>query len=306
MKKIFLYLFSIIFLFSTQLNAIEKKKLTDTEWNEKINTLKWYNEDGKNTSIKIPGSNANLKIYENELYLLGQDIDQYDWWAYGRTEGMDAIRVFGDNYSYTITKPENNGYVKIDDWSDVSPEELIQGLRDANTDQGDGLSYAKQINWIYKPSLDKEKNLVTYSYKVIWNNDSTSMESKNIILGREGYIDQTFVFGDLSNTRENADLAKSASLDTSFTEGYTYKDYKSGDKIAAAGIGALVATSLGVKALKSGGGAAAAGGILLLLKKFWWILLAPLAFLGKLFGGGDNEQSINTPKPKRRAKKKDD
>ena len=306
MKKIFLYLFSIIFLFSTQLNAIEKKKLTDTEWNEKINTLKWYNEDGKSTSVKIPGSNANIKIYENEMYLLGQDIDQYDWWAYGRSEGMDAIRVFGASYYYTITKPENNGYVKIDDWSDVSPEELIQGLRDANKDKGDGLAYAKQINWIYKPSLDKEKNLVTYSYKVIWNNDSTSMESKNIILGREGYIDQTFVFEDLSNTRENADLAKSASLDTSFTEGYTYKDYKSGDKIAAAGIGALVATSLGVKALKSGGGAAAAGGILLLLKKFWWILLAPLAFLGKLFGGGDNEQSNNTSKPKRRAKKKDD
>ena len=240
------------------------------------------------------------------MYLLGQDIDQYDWWAYGRSQGVDAIRVFGDSYSYTIIKPENNGYVKIDDWSDVSPEELIQGLRDANKDKGDGLAYAKQVNWIYKPSLDKEKNLVTYSYKVIWNNDSTSMESKNIILGREGHIDQTFVFADLSNTKENADLAKSASLDTSFTEGYTYKDYKSGDKIAAAGIGALVATSLGVKALKSGGGAAAAGGFLLLLKKFWWILLAPLAFLGKLFGGGDNEQSNNTSKPKRRAKKKDD
>ena len=135
MKKIFLYLFSIIFLFSTQLNAIEKKILTDAEWNEKINSLKWYNDDGKNTSIKVPGSNANLKIYENEMYLLGQDIDQYDWWAYGRSEGMDAIRVFSDSYSYTITKPENNGYVKIDDWSDVSPEELIQGLRDANKDK---------------------------------------------------------------------------------------------------------------------------------------------------------------------------
>ena len=308
MKKIFIYLFSIIFLFSTQLNAVERKKLTDTEWKEKIFSLNWYNEDGKNTSIKIPGSNANLKIYSSEMYLLGQDIDQYDWWAYGKAvnEGSDAIRVFGSGYTYTINKPENDGYVKIDDWSNVSPEELIQGLRNANKDKGDGLSYAKQIDWIYKPSLDKEKNLVTYSYKVIWNNDATSMESKNIILGREGHIDQTFVFDDLSNTRENADLAKSASLDTSFTEGYTYKDYKSGDKIAAAGIGALVATSLGVKALKSGGGAAAAGGILLLLKKFWWILLAPLAFLGKLFGGGDNELSNNTPKPKRRAKKKID
>ena len=306
MKKIIIYSFSIIFLFSTQLNAIEKKKLTDAEWNEKIYTLKWYNEDGKNTSIKIPGSNANLKIYENEMYLLGQDINQYDWWAYGRSEGVDAILVFGNNYSYTIAKPQNNGYVKIDDWSDVSTEGLIQGLRDANKDKGDGLAYAKQIDWIYKPKLDTKKNLVTYSYKVIWNNDSTTMESKNIILGREGHIDQTFVFGDLSNIRENADLAKSASLDTTFTEGYTYKDYKSGDKIAAAGIGALVATSLGVKVLKSGGGAAAAGGFLLLLKKFWWILLAPLVFLGKLFGGGDNEQSNNTPKPKRRAKKKDD
>ena len=306
MKKIFIYLFSIIFLFSTQLNAIEKKKLTDDEWSKKINNLNWYNQDGKNISIKIPGSNAKIKIYENEMYLLDQDVAQYDWWAYGRSEDMDAIRVFADGYFYSITKPKNDGYVKVDDWSDVSPEELIQGLRDANTDKGDGLSYAKQINWIYKPSLDKEKKLVTYSYKVIWNNDTTSMESKNIILGREGHIDQVFVFGDLSNTRENADFAKGASLDTSFTEGYTYKDYKSGDKIAAAGIGALVATSLGVKALKGSGGAAAAGGILLLLKKFWWILLAPFAFIGKLFGGGDNEQSNNTPKPKRRTKKKAD
>ena len=30
-----------------------------------------------------------------------------------------------------------------------------------------------------------------------------------------------------------------------------YKDWKSGDKIAAAGIGALLATTLGVKALKT-------------------------------------------------------
>ena len=306
MRKISIYLISIILFFSTQLNAIEKKQLTDAEWNEKIYTLKWYNEDGKNISIKIPGSNANLNIYENEMYLLEQDIDQYDWWAYGRAGGTDAIRIFADGYSYSIKKPKNDGYVKIDDWSDVSSEVLIQGLRDANKDKGDGLGYAKQITWIYKPSLDKEKNLVTYSYKVIWDNDTTSMESKNIILGREGHIKQTFVFSDLSNVRENADFAKSASLDTTFTEGYTYKDYKSGDKIAAAGIGALVATSLGVKALKSGGGAAAAGGFLLLLKKFWWILLAPFAFIGKLLGGGDNEQSNNTSNPRRRSKRKND
>ena len=307
MKRIFIYAFSIFFLFSSQLNALEKKKTSNNdEWSKKINTLKWYNEDGKNIFIKIPNSNAKVQIYENEQYLLGQDIEQYDWWAYGKSYNRDAIRVFANGYNYSILKPNKDGYVKIDDWSDVSPEELIQGLRDANKDKGDGLDYAKEINWIYKPSLDKEKKLVTYSYKVKWSDDLISMESKNIILGREGHIKQTFVFTDLSNTKENADFAKTASADTTFNTGYTYQDYKSGDKIAVAGIGALVATSLGIKALKSGGGAAAAGGFLLLLKKFWWILLAPFAFIGKFLGGGDNEQSNNTSKARRRSKKKND
>ena len=310
MKKFLVGLISIIILFSTNLHAIEKKKIVDNdeEWGKKINTLKWYNdENSKDIDIKIPGSKAKIKIYESEVYLLGQDIEQYDWWAYGKTEANDAIRVFSNTYVYSIRKPINDGYVKIDDWSDVSPEELIQGLRDANKDQGDGLSYAKEIQWIYKPSLDKEKNLVNYSYKVVWNDDNISMESKNIILGRGGHIDQIFVFSDLSNTKANADLAKAASSDMTFDAGFSYKDFKSGDKVAAVGIGALVATSLGVKALKGAGGAAAAtGGILLLLKKLWWVILAPLAFIGKLFGGGDKEQTEENSKPVRRIRKKKD
>ena len=305
MKKFLVGLISIIILFSTNLHAIEKKQIIDNadEWSRKINTLKWYNEENsKDIDIKIPGSKAKIKIYEGEMYLLGQDIDQYDWWAYGKSEANDAIRIFSNEYSYTIRKPINDGYVKIDDWSDVSPEELIQGIRDANKDQGDGLSYAKEVQWIYKPNLDKEKDLVNYSYKVVWNNDSITMESKNIILGRGGHIDQIFVFSDLSDTKANAELVKAASSDTTFDAGSTYNDFKAGDKVAAVGIGALVATSLGVKVLK---GAKATGGILLLLKKLWWVILAPLAFIGTLFGGGDKEQTEENSQPVRRRKKKD-
>ena len=60
-----------------------------------------------------------------------------------------------------------------------------------------------------------------------------------------------------------------------------YKDWKSGDKIAAAGIGALLASTLGIKAMKPGIIAAA----LLLLKKFWFIIFLPFIWLGKLFTG---------------------
>lgn len=309
MKKFLVGLISIIILFSTNLHAIEKKQIVDdAEWGKKIDTLKWYNEENsKDHTIKIPSSNANIYIYKGETYLLGQDIEQYSWWAYGKYNNDLVLKVFGNEYGYIINKPINDGYTKVEDWSDVSPEELIQGLRDANKNEGDGLSYAKEVQWIYKPSLDKEKNLVNYSYKVVWNDDSISMESKNIILGRGGHIDQIFVFSDLSDTKVNADLAKAASSDTTFDAGFSYKDFKAGDKIAAVGIGALVATSLGVKALKGAGGAAAAtGGILLLLKKLWWVILAPLAFIGKLFGGGDKEQTEENSKPVRRIRKKKD
>jgi hypothetical protein len=304
MKKFLVGLISIIILFSTNLHAIEKKQIVDdAEWGKKIDTLKWYNEENsKDHTIKIPGSNANIYIYEGETYLLGQDIEQYNWWAYGKYNNDLVLKVFGNEYGYIINKPINDGYTKVEDWSDVSPEELIQGLRDANKNEGDGLSYAKEVQWIYKPSLDKEKNLVNYSYKVVWSDDSISMESKNIILGRGGHIDQTFVFSDLSDTKVNADRAKAASSDTTFDAGFSYKDFKAGDKIAAVGIGALVATSLGVKVLK---GAKATGGILLLLKKFWWVILAPLAFIGTLFGGGDKEQTEENSQPVRRRKKKD-
>ena len=304
MKKFLVGLISIIILFSTNLHAIEKKQIVDdAEWGKKIDTLKWYNEENsKDHTIKIPSSNANIYIYKRETYLLGQDIEQYSWWAYGKYNNDLVLKVFGNGYGYIINKPINDGYTKVEDWSDVSPEELIQGLRDANKNKGDGLSYAKEIQWIYKPSLDKEKNLVNYSYKVVWSDDSISMESKNIILGRGGHIDQIFVFSDLSDTKVNADLAKAASSDTTFDAGFSYKDFKAGDKIAAVGIGALVATSLGVKVLK---GAKVTGGILLLLKKFWWVILAPLAFIGTLFGGGDKEQTEENSQPVRRRKKKD-
>ena len=304
MKKLLVGLTSIIILFSTNLHAIEKKQIVDdAEWGKKLDTLKWYNEENsKNYIIKIPGSNANINIYEGEMYLLGQDIEQYNWWAYGRYHRELVLKVFGIGYTYAIDKPTKDGYIKVEDWSDVSPEELIQGIRDANKDQGDGLSYAKEVQWIYKPNLDKEKDLVNYSYKVVWNDDIITMESKNIILGRGGHIDQIFVFSDLSNTKANADLAKAASSDTTFDAGFSYKDFKAGDKVAAVGIGALVATSLGVKVLK---GAKATGGILLLLKKLWWVILAPLAFIGTLFGGGDKEQTEENSQPVRRRKKKD-
>lgn len=312
-KKFFLVILLSISVIS-QIQALEKKQITtDEEWSKKIDTLNWFNfNPSKDLTISIKGSDAKLKIYENESYLLGEDIEQYTWWTWGHgSYSKEAIHVFDQEhrYHYAIDEPENDGFVKIDDWNNVDANELINGLREANKNKGNGLPYARKIEWLNKPTLDRANNLVYYSYKVEWSDGNTSMESLNIILGRKGYITQVFVFSDPSKAQENANFAKSAALDTTFGTGSTYNDYKSGDKVAAVGIGALVATSLGVKALKSAGGAAAAaGGLALFLKKFAWILLAPLAFIGKLFGGGSKTETETSSdeKPVRRRRKKED
>ena len=85
-----------------------------------------------------------------------------------------------------------------------------------------------------------------------------------------------------------------------FDEGFRHSDYKSGDKVAAVGIGGLVAGTLGVKALAKAGAFAK---FLPLLLKFGWILLIPLAFVGKLFGGKSQRSSSSDETFERKPKK---
>ena len=148
------------------------------------------------------------------------------------------------------------------------------------------LDYTTKIDWIFKPTLNKENNSVSYSYKVTWSSGIQTMESKNLILGKKGHLESAFVINyreDL-NFKEQSEFSKDFVNGVIFQEGFKHSDYKPGDKIAAAGIGGLVAGSLGVKAL-------AKTGILAKLLKFWWILLAPLAFLGKFLSGKENSNN---------------
>ena len=309
-NKIFAYvicfLFLIIFI-PTNLLALEKKQITDDAiWKQKISTLNFINyEKGKNHNLTIPNSNAQMNILENEYYLLNEDVRQYAWWAFGHDTENNTMIIGPDYVIYMYYN--DDGYVKIDDWEKVNPTDLIEQMRKANQKIDDTKTYAKEINWIYKPALDRTNNIVSYSYGVLWSDGNKSMETKNLILGKAGYLSQTFVFEELSNPKENSEYALDTAKFVKFNEGYTYQNFTSGDKIAAVGIGALVAGSLGVKAMKSAGSVAAAtGGLLLFLKKFWWILLAPLAFLGKFFNSGDKkgEEEVSSENSKRRKVKK--
>ena len=122
------------------------------------------------------------------------------------------------------------------------------------------------------------------------------MQTNSIVLGRNGYLELSFVTP-INNETTKTELQQIANQAKDFTEGIDFlegskhADYKSGDKVAALGIGGLVAGTLGVKALAKVGFLAKIAPFLI---KFWWIILAPIVAISGMF----NRQKKTTRKRK--------
>ena len=296
----------LIVFFYTNGFAVEQKKITDDEqWSKKVETLNWKNLEQKEHSKEIKKANASILILEEEIYLDNfKDIDQYNWWNTGLAAEKESVMLIrGVGYTIYLDYVDE-GYIKLDDWEKVNSTNFLKQMNETAKSNAEylkkiNLDYTTKIDWIFKPTLNKENNSVSYSYKVTWNSGIETMESKNLILGKKGHLESAFVINyreDL-NFKEESEFSKDFVNGVIFQDGFKHSDYKPGDKIAAAGIGGLVAGSLGVKAL-------AKTGLLAKLLKFWWILLAPLAFLGKFLSGKESLPNTSSPSVKRRRRKK--
>ena len=298
-------------LISTRSNTLEKFRLSEElsieERRKKLDSLTWYNWDNpKDHKTLLKKPNAEIYILENEYYLKGtKDINQYSWWIFGEENIQNNLIVFsGDQTIYV--QYVDDGYVTIDDWKSINPEDLIAEMRKAQEDWKDelkktGQNYIEELNWIYKPTFDSEKNAIYVSYEGSWNGKKgkyKSMQTNSIVLGRKGHLKLAFVTSITNETtklelEQISNLAKDFTDGIDFLEGSKHADYKSGDKVAALGIGGLVAGTLGVKALAKVGILAKLAPFLM---KFWWIIFAPIAAIIGLA----NKKKPNVRKRKRK------
>ena len=282
-----LFILNLLFVFFfSNLYAIDRNiPKTNEEWDKAWFSLNWkkgpsvVNYNKANSKISIP---ANFEILE------GEDAHQMLYWLNGVDFDYVDVYAMGQNSEQYMFYYTDSGYVKTDDWTDVDPEKFINEMRENykasnSTRQQNGQPTVLNVTWKKKPYLDGTYNSVYYAFNVTWSDNSSTVEGTAIILGREGYTTGSYVGGKLGYQEQ---LLLNLSKIHKFNATKEYKDWKSGDKIAAAGIGALLATTLGVKALKPG--IVAAG--LLLLKKFWFIIFLPFIWLGKLFKGSGKKE----------------
>ena len=221
---------------------------------------------------------GKVQLKKGESALINDDAKQILYWFNG-AEYSSTLFITEDNYSYTDYVYHDVGYVKLDDWKDVNSDKFIKQMRsdakEVNKIRRENNSETVEgIEWLQEPTLDREKNAVYYAQLVKFSDGDIAVNATTLILGRYGYTNVTST-GDPEEFKINKDeILNHIVANYSFVEKKKYTNFSTGDKVAAAGIGGLLAASLGIKAFKAGGIAA----LLILLKKGGFLLLLPLIF----------------------------
>ena len=181
------------------------------------------------------------------------------------------------------------GYVDDEDAADIDYDELLEDMQESVEVQNEaraeqGYETVELQGWASEPFYDAERKRLHFAKRLMFEGSEEPTLNYNVqFLNRYGYLQYNVIGGiqDLPEVNARIDDIL-ASVD--FAEGQRYADFDSSiDKVAAYGIGGLIAGKLLAKA-----GLLAKLG--LFFAKGWKLILVGIAALfggiRKLFGGG--------------------
>ncbi len=264
-------------------SALADPPKTEAERNAVLDTIQWH-EGGV---FHLERSKATIRVPNRFAVALDSDVRNFYEVVNGVSapKNLEAMIVDTKTKSLVLYAPVHEGYVKLDDWSDVDPDRMIAEIRE-NTEnanvqrRANGVPPIHVVGWIEKPNLDRSASVVRWAVEAT-GEDGPIVNASALVLGRHGYEKLVWVGPKSEEPSLLLDAARSA---LSFDTGTEYKDYQAGDRVAEYGIAALVATAVGAKS-------AAKFGLFALIaafaKKGWLIILmlfgAVASFFKRLF-----------------------
>jgi uncharacterized membrane-anchored protein len=246
--------------------------------------------------IVLPGGMATLNVPENFRYLSPEQADRVIVDAWGNPPGTKTLGMLfpatvsplsPEGWGVVITF-EEDGYVEDDEAGKINYDDLLKQMKEATAErnkerQQQGFEAVNLVGWATRPHYDQN------SHKLYWakelNFAGAPMNTLNYdirVLGRRGVLS----FNAVASMDQLAAIEKDMQEVLAFAEfnpGHRYADFSSStDKVAAYGIGALIAGKVAAKV----GLFKLALGFILAGKKFLLLgLLAVAGFVKKLFGG---------------------
>ena len=204
---------------------------------------------------------AEIDVPDGYKFVDAEQADRIlvDLWGNPKQEGTLGMLLKKDespasaSYAVEISFSEE-GYVSDEDAEDIDYddllEQMIEDTEEANKERIKlGYGSSKLIGWASKPFYDAESKKLHWAKEYNFNEDEYNTLNYNVrVLGRKGYLNLNVIGGMdvLPDVQTNINEIIGS---VHFKEGNRYEDFNSDiDKVAAYGIGGLVAGKLLAKA----------------------------------------------------------
>jgi uncharacterized membrane-anchored protein len=293
MKIIWVFFTLTSLLFSQSSLSEEQQLIPEEEQYVKAAKAIWESLDRQQGEISLPNGVATLMVPENFFYLNPADSETIlvDVWGNPPGAGQNTLGMlfpsnmtpFDDNSWGVTVEYEEDGYVSDENASEIDYNELLLQMKNETRQaskqrQDQGYESIELIGWAATPYYDERSHKLYWAKELKFGGQEINTLNYNIrVLGRKGVLLLNFIAGMDQKAVIDSNIDAVLAL-AEFNQGSRYEDFDPDiDKVAAYGIGALVAGKVMAKA-----GLFATA--LIFLKKFWvFIVISVGALFGKLF-----------------------
>jgi uncharacterized membrane-anchored protein len=247
---------------------------------DKLRALEWVKGP---TTVTTEG-NAKLSIPEKYVYLDARNTSKFLELQQNLGSGREVLVAPGDLHWQAYLEFADEGYVKDDEKIDAAAllKTLKENTEKANEErQRRGWSPLHVADWAIPPVYNTTTKRLEWA-TILESSDGRGVNFSTKILGRKGYTSVIMVTG-----ADNLASAEGA-LDNiltgyEFNPGERYADWRSGDKVAKYGLGALIVGGVAAVAAKKGLFSVLAGFLAAAWKFIVAAVVAGLAWLRRLF-----------------------
>jgi len=246
--------------------------------------------------VAIPAAKASLDLAPDYGFLPAKDAQRVlsGLWNNPPDDGVlgmilpsrdPHVLLDEDSWAVVVTYT-GEGYVSDEDAAKIDYDDMLKDMQKANREENperlkQGYPAVDLLGWAEPPHYDSASHKLYWARDLKFSKADGSEGGRTLnydirVLGRQGYLSLNAVapIGQLAQVR--ADMPQVLAM-TEFDPGQRYTDYNPGtDRLAAYGIGALVAGGIAAKA----GLFAKLGVLLLAFKKF---VVLGIAAIGGLF-----------------------
>jgi uncharacterized membrane-anchored protein len=197
-----------------------------------------------------------------------------------------GVLLPADERWFVVFEKNTEGYIKDDEKDKLDAGELLKAIQEgANTDNQErrkrGYPEITITGWEKEPFFDNDTKTLSWAYRYNAPGE-VGVNYQTRLLGRRGFMGVQM----LTSPQELAGVLpefKKVLSTFSFNAGEKYSEWREGDKVAAIGLGALIAGGI---AAKTGLLAKLGKGLIYIIVAIGAGIVALFRKIGSLFGGG--------------------